>query len=53
MKVVGLCAACLAWCLDVACCVLKGDDEKVPEEGSKQPVTEQSPQKWDLKVMRG
>ena len=37
----------LAWCLDVACCVLKGNDEKVPEGGLKQPVTEH------LRMLRG
>ena len=37
----------LAWCLDVACCVLKGNDEKVPEGGLKQPVT------GHLRMLRG
>ena len=37
----------LAWCLDVACFVLKGNDERVPEGGLKQPVT------GHLRMLRG
>ena len=37
----------LACCLDVACFVLKGDDERVPEGGLKQPVT------GHLRMLRG
>ena len=37
----------LACCLDVACLVLKGNDERVPEGGLKQPVT------GHLRMLRG
>ena len=37
----------LACCLDVACLLLKGNDEKVPEGGLKQPVT------GHLRMLRG
>ena len=37
----------LACCLDVACFVLKGDDERVPEGGLKQPLT------GHLRMLRG